>query len=561
MSKVQIDWTKYFSYEQMKLIMGQLVEAYPELARLHSIGKTHRGREILVLELTNASTGPGESKPALYIDANMHAEEFCGTSVALYIAQHLLEGYGAEQRATRLLDTSTFYLIPRLDPDGAEYSLQQDYPWCGNGRFLPGEEQPGPGFHFADVDGDGFICQMRIPDPNGEWKVSAHDPRLMVLRKPDEFGGTYYRLLPEGLVRDYDGVELNVPRPEDGNLNRNYPGQFYGPHITYGAGDYPLSEPETRAVVEWFISHPNIAMALSYHTHGGVILRPFANRADEHFHPEDLALYKELGAMGTESTGYPLISIYNDFTPIKSEPRGGTLSDWAFDEQGIPTIAVELWDVYSEAGLKDKEFYSLGSKSEDQMIGLLAWQERVMEGQGFVEWHPVDHPQFGTVEVGGWKRISVFRNPPGHLLEPMAKINCDYALRLAATLPHLQVASLTAEPFAGEIYKVSAAVVNEGYLSTYTSQVAIKVAKAQPVTATLTVTGGALADGKAVASLGHLSGRHERRNEWSPWGNKWGPSAKRVEWLVRVPAGAQATVTVTASCPRAGQVTRSITIN
>lgn len=561
MSAKQIDWTRYFTHEEAVGILREMAERHPDLATLHEIGRTHRGRELLLLELTGSSTGPGSGKPGIYVDANMHAEEFCGTSVALYIAHQLLSGYGAEERSTALLDRTVFYIVPRLDPDGAEFSLTQDWPWCGNGRFLPGEEQPDPGFHFADVNGDGFITQMRIPDPNGEWKISQRDPRVMLQRRPDEFGGTYFRLLPEGLIRGWDGADLQMPRPQDGNLNRNYPGQFLGPHLQYGSGDYPTSEPETRAVVDWILVHSNIACALSYHTHGGVIMRPFANRPDDHFHPDDLELYKSLGQMGTEATGYPLISIYHDFTPIKSEPRGGTLSDWAFDELGIPTFGVELWDVYKEAGYEKKAFYGLGSKSEEQMLALLAWQDREMKGEGFVPWHPVDHPQLGRVEIGGLKRISVVRNPPGHLVEPMCRTNCDFVLRLAATLPRVAIADLRAEPFEGDVWRISAMVCNEGYMSTHTTQAALKVKRAEPVAAEITIAGGSLAHGVPSLSLGHLAGRAERRYEWSPWGNLWGTAARKAEWLVRVEAGTPCEVTVTAGCPRGGRGRRSLTIS
>jgi hypothetical protein len=68
-----------------------------------------------------------------------------------------------------------------------------------------------------------LIVQMRIEDPAGEWTVSPHDPRLMILRTPGEVGGgPYYRLYREGIIRgDWDGVNFEIEHPRDGNLNRN----------------------------------------------------------------------------------------------------------------------------------------------------------------------------------------------------------------------------------------------------------------------------------------------------------------------------------------------------
>ena len=45
---------------------------------------------------------------------------------------------------------------------------------------------------------------MRIRDPNGAWKHSAADRRLLVPRAPDEAGGEYWRLLPEGMIEGAD---------------------------------------------------------------------------------------------------------------------------------------------------------------------------------------------------------------------------------------------------------------------------------------------------------------------------------------------------------------------
>jgi len=80
------------------------------------------------------------------------------------------------------------------------------------------------GVHSQDIDEDGHILTMRIPDSNGDWKVSSLDTRLMERRGPDEHGGQYYRLLPEGYLIDYDGYQIKIARPHSGlDFNRNFP--------------------------------------------------------------------------------------------------------------------------------------------------------------------------------------------------------------------------------------------------------------------------------------------------------------------------------------------------
>ena len=92
-------------------------------------------------------------------------------------------------------------MCPRLNPDGAEWALA-DVPRIirSSTRPYPYDEEPVGGLRREDIDGDGRVLTMRVPDPNGPWKVSERDPRLMVRRDPTETGGRYYRLLPEGVI-------------------------------------------------------------------------------------------------------------------------------------------------------------------------------------------------------------------------------------------------------------------------------------------------------------------------------------------------------------------------
>ncbi len=137
---------RYLSYDDLTGLLRALAATYPELATLHALGQSHRGRTVWLLELCNPATGAAESKPAYYIDANIHAEEISGTSVVVYTAWTLLSQYGQDPLVTRLMDEQVFYLVPRVNPDGAEIvQTLPFYEWIGNGRYLPGEEQFGAG--------------------------------------------------------------------------------------------------------------------------------------------------------------------------------------------------------------------------------------------------------------------------------------------------------------------------------------------------------------------------------------------------------------------------------
>lgn len=551
--QLSIAHDQYYDYESYTRLLHELVARFPHLSRLQSLGKSHQGREVWQLTLTDFSTGSDQEKPAYYIDAQIHAEEHATSSTALYAVNLLLEGFGHDEEVTRLMRSMAFYILPRINPDGAEIALKTPHRWCGNGRYELGQDEVTQGLYQWDVDGDGTILFMRVKDPNGEWKLSEKDPRILVQRLPHEVGGTYYRLYPEGLVPDWDGVEPDIEAPRDGNLNRQFPANW-SPH-EYGAGDYPGSEPESRAMMEFILAHKNICGMNSYHTHGGVILRPSAIKYDNQMSSRDITLFKDLGAVGTAITGYPVISIFEDFTPDKTKARHGSLTDWAYEQMGIPIFGTELWDIEREAGLEKTHWYGIRPRTEEEQLQILAWVEKNVGEQGFRPWTPFVHPQLGPVEIGGMMDVWTFRNPPGHLLEEMCYRNVRFCLAHAGASPRLEITDPGVEQLAQGVYRVKAVVRNAGYLPTNLTDVAIAEGFARSVQAELS---GARVEGSPRIELGHLAGRNERKSTWSPWGNPWNRTSRPVSWTVLGESGS--VVELVARSEKGGVVRHSLTL-
>ncbi len=190
--------------------MQQLADEYPELMTLEVLGRSHEGRELWIATVTNTATGPHDEKPAVWLDGNIHATETTASVALLHLMHRLCTGYGNDEKVTRALDTRTFYIVPRVNPDGAELALGEvPFMVRSTVREWPRADQA-DGLVISDVDLDGRILQMRVPDANGTWKPSSADVRLLVPREPDEDGaGPYYRVFREGRVENYDGV--NVP--------------------------------------------------------------------------------------------------------------------------------------------------------------------------------------------------------------------------------------------------------------------------------------------------------------------------------------------------------------
>lgn len=555
----ELDLSRFYRYDELTEYLHAVVREHPSLARLESIGKSHQGRDIWVMVLTQQATGPDHEKPAYWIDANIHAGEVTGGATAQYTIQYLTTAYGTDPQATRLLDHSVFYICPRVSPDGVEQYLTTPYQVRSSLRPYPFEEQR-EGLYLEDIDGDGRILQMRIPDPKGAWKVSAQDPRLMRPREMGEEGGTYYHLLPEGLIHEYDGYTVKPAPPLHGlDLNRNFPADW-GPEIMQrGAGPFPLSEPETHAVAQFIAKHKNINGVQAYHTYSGVILRPSSGKPDDSFPTHDLNVYRRLGDKGTELTGYPHTSVFHGFRyDPKTTLRGGFF-DWLYEDLGIFGFSTELWDVISLAGVGEpqpngvlkRDFIAwFRNHPEADDLKLLQFND-AHQLDGFREWIPFEHPQLGWVEVGGWDYKRFWGNAPAKFLPEIAHKNTLFSLLHAEIAPRIAFKTLQVEALGLGVYKVLAVLENQGFLPTYTSAKAREKQAVEPIRVKVTLPEGAeLIAGTLTTDAGHLEGRSNKID--SLFGAPFGDQERKLEWVVAAPKGGL--IELTAISTRAGTV-------
>lgn len=552
----------FYRYAELTRLLQDYAAALPGLVQLASIGRSHEGRDIWLVTVTNSVTGPAEDKPALWIDGNIHAAEVTATTACLYFLHQLATG-ADDARLRHLLDTRTVYICPRLNPDGAELALADRPRHIRSGtRPYPYDEPQVEGLTMEDIDGDGRMLFMRVPDPHGPFKKHAEDPRLMVPREPGEFGGSYYRVMPEGLIKNWDGLQITVNKDREGlDFNRNFPGFWRQEFEQAGAGPYPTSEPEVRAMVDFVVRHPNIGAAVSFHTHSGVILRPMCGESDEQMIPEDLWMYKRLSEIGAKLTGYPAVSIYHDFRYHPKEVIGGA-QDWVYEHLGALFWTVEIWSPNKEAGIegyKWTEWFREHPVEHD--LKLLKWSDEQCEGRAHVDWYPFRHPQLGMIELGGWDRMNFWRNPPPQLREREAARFPGWLTQLALTLPRLEILRTEVRSLGADTWRVRFAVANAGYLPSHVSKRAIERKTVRGTIFEIHLPPGvALLSGKEREQGPHLEG-HAPKTSLQAFLPHREITADRgvAEWIVHGARGT--TIALTASADRAGTVRAQITLD
>lgn len=450
--KVAAHWNRYHDYGAATELMRDLAAAHPERCRLTSLGKSYGGREMWLLTITNPDTGDEQTKPAFWIDGGIHANEVQGTEVALYTAWFLLEMDGRNAFVTRLLDERMFYIVPMLSPDGRDAHMHEPNTTHGPRSGLRPVDDDRDGLvdedPADDLDGDGHITSMRVADPNGRFKPHEEFRDMMVAVKEGE-RGEYTLLGQEGIDNDGDG-KLN----EDGDgfydPNRGWPWQWQPEYVQGGAHRYPFSVEENRLVGEFIMSRPNIAGAQSLHNAGGMILRGPGTMGDE-YHAADLRVYDVIGQRGaTMLPGYRYLELRKDLYPAH-----GAELDWLYAMRGALSFTNELFTGFNffrrtEGGAGGY----FGSEATHQ-----EFNKYLLLGEGLVKWHEVEHPTYGRVEVGGFKKTWL-RQPPSFLLEEECHRNMAFCLYHADQMPRVRVQDASARLIGGDVVEVTAAIEN-----------------------------------------------------------------------------------------------------
>ena len=458
---------QYQDHSQISKKIETLSRQYPDLCSVKSLVKTATGKDIWLITI---GTGTRDSKPGVAVVGGVDGKYLIGRELALGFADSILKN-SSENDIRELLNKITFYVIPDVSPDasdqffsGLKYERSQNSRTTDEDRDFLYDEDP-----CEDLNKDGLITLIRIKDPAGNFIESDEDKRVMVTADISKGQTGSYLVYSEGTDNDKDG-RFNEDGAGGVNFNRNltYNYEEFGPN----AGLYPVSEPETRAVVDFLYDRFNIYMVFSFGPQDNLgqpmkaSERPGTTQDQaQNQPPEQGMMRRERGRitsiLKTDELINKLVSDkYHEITGFKGAPPAiseqGNFMEWAYFHYGRYSFSTPGWWLVVEKG-----------KSAE--AAFLKFADKINMKDAFVPWTPIVHPDFPgkTVEVGGIRPFAVI-NPPQDTIGDLISLHYKFITAISAMHPELEFLDIKVEDAGENIFRLSLKVHNKGLFATNT---------------------------------------------------------------------------------------------
>ncbi len=433
-------------------------------ATLTSLIKTEGGKDIWVLKI---GTGDLDNKPAIAIVGGAEGFHVLSVELAIQFAERLVNNH------KEVLEKTTFYIFPNMSPDAyAQYHSSLKYERRGNAlkadHDRDGSVSEDP---YEDLNNDGYITQMRIESPMGDYTVHPADPRVLVKADRAKGEAGSYLVYSEGIDNDKDG-KFNEDLEEGIAFNTNLTYKF--PVFQPLAGDYPVSQKETRALVDYLFDQWSIFAFVTFSP---------ANNLSEplKFNEADAKKRVLTSMLKTDVAINKMVSdLYNKTISQKAfqQDNQGTDGDffqWAYFHFGRLSFSTPGWWVPEVKAEKPSESEGEEKPSETKdkpaitkESNFMVWADREGLNDVFIPWTEVTHPDFPNqkVEVGGIKPF-VMHNPPFVMTDSIAIQHTNFILELAKMQPKLEFHNVKVEKLSGGLNRITADLFNNSPLPTH----------------------------------------------------------------------------------------------
>lgn len=438
---------KYHNHRTMAQMIDAMSRDHSTVCSAKSLVKTDGGKDIWLVTI---GTGDKDNKPAFAVLGGIEGNHILGKEIALGFASTILKNQQTPE-IKELLNKITFYVLPDISPDATEqFFAETKYERVVNTSATDDDkdfsinEDP-----YEDLNNDGYITHIRVRDPSGIFTKNKEDQRIMTEAEltKGESGG--YSLYSEGFDNDKDG-RYNEDGEGGVNLNRNltYNYEEFGTN----AGLYPVSEPETKAVLDFLYERFNIYATFAFGPQDNLgqpmksAERPAQGRKITSITKSDEIINKLVSDRYHEITG-------GKGAPVTSNPPGNFM-EWSYFHYGRYSFSTPAWWFPVE-------------KDMNAEVAFLKFAEKNRISDVFIPWREIKHPDFPgkETEVGGIKPFAMM-NPPEDTLGDLISANYKFIATIAALHPELEFLDVETEDLGENVFRISLKIHNKGIFAT-----------------------------------------------------------------------------------------------
>jgi hypothetical protein len=305
----------YHDYAETNAELDRLAATYPALVQKFLVGSSYEGRQIWGIKISD-NVATDEDEPEVLFNANQHAREHLTVEMALYIANELTSKYATDARVKGIVDSREVWVIPMVNPDGAEYDIA-----TGSYRSWRKNRQPNTGSSAVGTD----------LNRNWAWQFgccggSSGSPSSETYRGPAAFSA------PEAAVlRD-----------------------FVNSRVVGG-------KQQIRTAIDW-------------HTYSELVLWPYGYTLSDTatgMTADDQATFATLGRAMAATNGY---------TPEQSSDlyiADGTIIDWEWGQHKIFAYTLEMFPTGSNPGFypPDEQIVPQTTRNREATLMLLEYAD------------------------------------------------------------------------------------------------------------------------------------------------------------------------------------------
>jgi hypothetical protein len=496
------------------LTMGLVAQDYPTLQEqqrrlqnlaqnnnvsLNSLTKTAGGKDVWMLSI---GTGDLDAKPAMAIVGGVEGSHLLGVEMTIRFAESLVADNASA------LDNTTFYIFPNMSSDAYEqYFAALKYHRSGNAKDTDDDrdgrlnEDP-----FEDLDGNGMITMMRVADVTGDWITHPADDRVMIPANKGKGEKGAYHYFTEGKDNDMDGA-FNEDGEGGIHFNKNFTYEY--PYFTPGSGEHSVSELETRALLDMLYTKFNVYGIFTFGP-GNNLSSPWTyNRAGASKRVVTSILRNDAGLNKLAS------DTYNQSVGLKDAPKsgaqGGDFFQWAYFHFGRLSFGTPGW----WAPMVDTPEGMEANKDKNREVNFLRWAQQEGLSDYFVDWTPIEHPDFPgkQVEVGGIAPFAMM-NPPIGMIDEVANKHNAFIIELASLQAGLEMVNLQTEEVGKGLTRVTVDLYNPGTLPTH-SQMGERSKWMQRIKVELNLENGQeILSGRKITMINSIQGDESRQLTW-----------------------------------------------